>query len=266
MQHITKEIPSIRQIRPDLASYYETVIRQAMAKTPDGRYSTASELAADLAAIARGEKIQPRASLLEDATSPVASLPTQDPQALAQQPLEEKQGGSWQRRALLIGALAVVSVGLLSIGIMAARIFIKGGEPSPAPTLTSVLLAQSSPTPTSIPTTSPSSTPAPTSQSTSTSTSTSQPTSTSTPTHTSTPVSFTPTSTVQDEPPPLRPTPAPTTEFGVVLDNFEDYDGNSALNDAYQINVRGERIRAPSSWSGRRTPLKDGRQSHLNLA
>jgi len=235
MQHITKEIPSIRKIRPDLAPDYEIVIRQAMAKTPDGRYSTASELAADLAAIARGERIQPRASLLKDATSPAASFPTQDQQTLARQPRTEKRAGSWQRSVLLIGVLAVVVVGLLFIGIMAARIFFKGGEPARVAGLTPDVVAQNNPAPTSTPTALPTSTPASTSQATPTSTS--PPTSASTPTQTSTPVSLTPTSTAVEEPPPLRPTPIPTTEFGVVLDNFEEYDGNTALNDTYRINA-----------------------------
>lgn len=44
LAHLTKPVPNIRQIRPDLPPGSETVIAKAMAKKPAERYKTASEL------------------------------------------------------------------------------------------------------------------------------------------------------------------------------------------------------------------------------
>lgn len=56
VQHITAPIPSIIERRPDLPAALQTVIERAMAKQPDARYPTATELAADLRRVTAGHE------------------------------------------------------------------------------------------------------------------------------------------------------------------------------------------------------------------
>ncbi len=242
MQHINQEIPSIQQLRPDLPPDYEIVIRQAMAKTPDQRYTTAFDLAKDLASVARGNKIEPRAELQQDVTVSLPGLfvaeSQQASESIAFQPSEAKtDGGRWQTGNLLIGGLALFGFGLLLIGI-AAIIFLTRdtnsksiespfnplGVPSkptaitastftpvptvtnaPKPTSTPIIVSTFSPTPTAVP---PSATP------------------------TRVPPSSTPTGTAT----PIKPPPTIIVKNSLIVDNFESYDSNADLNNAFHIN------------------------------
>ena len=54
MMHVLEPVPDIHKVRPDLPPGVDGVVAKAMAKEAQDRYSTASELAADLEAIVHG--------------------------------------------------------------------------------------------------------------------------------------------------------------------------------------------------------------------
>jgi serine/threonine protein kinase len=76
IKHILDPIPQIRSINPDLPPALEGLITRTMAKDPNHRYQTASEMAAALAAVAAGEAIPAFAG---EAQEP-ATIPLEQPQ------------------------------------------------------------------------------------------------------------------------------------------------------------------------------------------
>lgn len=244
MQHLTKEIPSIRQFRPELSPDFETIIRQAMAKTPDRRYATATDLAEDLAALVNNKDVQPRPELQGEATEPVVGLsdavnlssrPT--PVPVNPEPAEPSAEGKGRNWGILIGTLAVLGLAVLALGV-GAIIMLTGGdvdEPGDSASIAQnpknrgeTVAANFTSTPTL--------TPSPTETVMSTATSPPSATATATPapspTPTPVPPSPTPTATVTTRPPP----PTIISENSLILDNFELYAGNADLNNAFQIN------------------------------
>lgn len=203
LKHITAEVPRLRELKADLPPSCEIVIRQAMAKTPEGRYPTAGDLAADLATVASGEIVQPRPELQGHTTEPFTELSklreSREQVSSASHvsaPLPEESKTRRQRWLLLFGG-----VGLLLIAAVATAIFARGSQTTPTPEPTATLIAAVNPTTRiealiSTPTSSPTDTPTPPS----TNTLTSLPTNRPTPPPTNTPTSL-PTNT---------PTPLPT--------------------------------------------------------
>ncbi|MCL4301299.1 MAG: protein kinase [Anaerolineae bacterium] len=160
MKHITAEIPNLREIKSDLPPGCEWVIRQAMAKTPEQRYATAGDLAADLATAARGEIVQPRADLQGHVTEQVTELsslkpplaPVSDLVDIAAPAQKRKGAAGWRQWPVWIG-----TAGLLLVGGAATIILSRGGQPTslPEPSATPVAAMVN-------PTTSASATPSPT--------------------------------------------------------------------------------------------------------
>lgn len=71
IKHILDPIPDIRALNPDLPDDVEQVITCAMAKDPDDRFETASELAEAVAAVSRGET--PATRTISKVTAPAAA-------------------------------------------------------------------------------------------------------------------------------------------------------------------------------------------------
>ena len=57
MKHLLDPVPNIRLIKPDLPPDCQLLFDRSMAKAPEDRYSSATDLAADLTSIAQGEQL-----------------------------------------------------------------------------------------------------------------------------------------------------------------------------------------------------------------
>ncbi len=77
VKHITEPPPRILEAKPDLPPECETVIQQAMAKSRDERYSTASGMAKALETIAQDTLVARKPAQLEAETTTIASQPAQ---------------------------------------------------------------------------------------------------------------------------------------------------------------------------------------------
>jgi serine/threonine-protein kinase len=226
MQHLTKEIPSVCQFRSNLSSNYEIVIRQTLAKTPDGRYAKAEDLVEDLVKIIRGEWILPRAELQGDVTGQISTILKAEklgqqkaltpPKFTSRLKLGPVLLGIGLIITLIVGSgLAIVNGVLGNISLTPTQILIT--QPTEAsPQIPMVF------TPTTTQTATPSSTPdqeattqalmaaifATQTASVPTATNTPIPTDTTAPTNT--PLPDTPTSSPTPLPPPTKPPPPPS--------------------------------------------------------
>lgn len=80
MMHVLAPVPNIREARPDLPESVHHLITKAMAKNPSDRFATASELAAILEGISRGESFEQATSEAEVVVS-VGKVKTPAPAA-----------------------------------------------------------------------------------------------------------------------------------------------------------------------------------------
>ena len=200
--HMTQEPPSISSISPGLPAPLEAVVRKALAKNVDERYTRASELARDFDLAARGQmppglvrRSRPRAEAAPPPPPPEATVVTAQPPAKF-----TMKGWMWGVAA----AVVLLIIGMCGVGAFALGVLPLGASRSltatstftpevPSPTLTVAGKTEStatpsptreasatpktSPTPKASPSPSPS--PSATSESTPTSTPTVQPTATS---------------------------------------------------------------------------------------
>jgi tRNA A-37 threonylcarbamoyl transferase component Bud32 len=71
LAHVSKPVPDVRLLRPDLPDAVQVVIEKAMAKDPQARYQSARELASDLRAVVSSAGMQSRVEGVMAATPPV---------------------------------------------------------------------------------------------------------------------------------------------------------------------------------------------------
>jgi eukaryotic-like serine/threonine-protein kinase len=236
MMHITQPIPPVRETRPDVPPQFEAAINRAMAKEPDQRFATASELVTALSLGGNGQTVSaPVAPTSSPAQPPAAAAATAPPTA------KSRRLVFW-----LVAGLAVICLfGLAGTGLavwygfsdqaddrplfgaatstataMATTAATQTSEPTDTPpptataTATAAATATSTPSPAATapaaatPTTEP---PTPTLAATwtATATATSQPTRVS-PTPTRPPASLPPAATPTSPPPPTPMPPPPT--------------------------------------------------------
>jgi hypothetical protein len=126
MMHITKEVPNLRSIRPDLPSACQTIINRAMAKKKLLRYETAAEMAHALAAVVANQSLTPDGLARADAARPGARA--------------RPSGG---RTALFIG----LGVGMLAlVGLLLAAVLVLPGLLKGTPTAVAQVSDTAAPT------------------------------------------------------------------------------------------------------------------------
>jgi len=149
MSHILDAIPSVVEANPNLPSGFEDVITQALAKKPEDRYSTASEMATAIEAATKGEPVPVRQVPADDTIeSPQPTLvhstekitiPSQ-PETVARPHLEKRRSKG------LFAALGFIAV-VVVLGLTVAFIFNMGIYPlAPPPTATATITHQPPPT------------------------------------------------------------------------------------------------------------------------
>lgn len=226
VQHITKPLPSPREVNPNIPVAVERVILKALVKDPAYRYTRAGDLAAALEdAVAKSEEAPTVTPLpAAEAKSPPVAIPHPSGEMVhgapsATEPPERLKAYSrWNRIAA--AAIALVTILVLAVAVcFAAQVFIRLTSTTPTPTFTvaqaltataQAMGVTAPPTPMStagLPTDTP--TPSPTAIPT-----TATPTNTPIPTDTSTPT-MTPSPTATLTPvPPAEPAAGTIKVFG----------------------------------------------------
>jgi serine/threonine-protein kinase len=116
VKHITDPVPEILRVNPDLPEAADTIIKNAMAKDRDKRYSTATDLSRALYVAAFG---------VEPATSPKPTMPR------ATEPVARSSGS---RVGPIVGG-AVLIVVLAGVFLLRNQLFVSA-EPTATATLT----------------------------------------------------------------------------------------------------------------------------------
>jgi hypothetical protein len=106
--------PPFAQVAPDVPAELEAVVRHCLAKRPEDRYARAADVADDLERWLAGQTV---------AAPPVPVAPARPPVQLVVAPPKSR------RRAALVGAAAVVAVGLVAAGFFGAF----RAKPAPPP-------------------------------------------------------------------------------------------------------------------------------------
>jgi serine/threonine protein kinase len=154
MKHVLEPVPRILERRPDLPPDCEAVITRALAKEREGRFPTATALAAATANVARARRMPAgRVSGLEPVTAPPSRpAPAPPPETPVRSPESRRRVPRW--------LLVVAAVACLVVAGLAGRAVVRGLRPS-AP---AVALATASPSVTRppVPTPTASATPTPT--------------------------------------------------------------------------------------------------------
>jgi serine/threonine-protein kinase len=134
VKHITAPTPHILDVRPDLPADLEPVIERAMAKNRDERFAKATDFAAALSAVARGEK--PDLKTVPHMAAPTApALPKAEPGATVVRPHPGAQvpapGGKPKRTGLWVG-LGTLAILLGIAAVLAVVYFFVLNPGSPA--------------------------------------------------------------------------------------------------------------------------------------
>jgi tRNA A-37 threonylcarbamoyl transferase component Bud32 len=141
--HLLEPPPVVTDRRPDLPPGVNDVVLKAMAKSPDDRYGAAKELAAALRAALAGvpdDAVVPAGSETMLATAPPTAATAEVAEhgggsdELPQPPAREGETGrprvTGSRRALLIGALALLGAAVVGVGF--GFLLFGGGDESGA--------------------------------------------------------------------------------------------------------------------------------------
>jgi serine/threonine-protein kinase len=115
--HLFEAPPSLAEKRPELAAALDPVIAKAMAKKPDDRYATCSELVA-AARAATGVGRQAPSTVGERARPTVAEIPIPPTRDAAPATVPAPAKGGWSRRRLaLVGGAALAAVVAIVVGV-----------------------------------------------------------------------------------------------------------------------------------------------------
>jgi serine/threonine-protein kinase len=124
MRHVHDPVPSARERRPDVPPRVDAIVRRALAKDPDQRYASMSDLIADLEAARLGEGPS------DDSAATMIVPPVRAPRAYR---------GRRAARTLLLSLVAVILVGgaaigayVLTRGVESSVTGSDGGGPKPA--------------------------------------------------------------------------------------------------------------------------------------
>jgi hypothetical protein len=127
--HLFEAPPSLAEKRPELAAALDPVIAKGMAKKPDDRYATCSELVA-AARAASGVGRPAPSTVAERARPTVAEIPIPPTRDAAPPTVPAPATGGWSRRRLaLVGGAALVAVVAIVVGV---ALGMGGGGDDPA--------------------------------------------------------------------------------------------------------------------------------------
>ncbi len=151
LKHISDPIPNIQDFVPDTPDAVSAVIQKAMAKEPEDRFATATEMAETLAQVWDASEMPlPKVGLVLPANTVAAPLrpiaPPYAPPSPAQTVEPDPSGRKLSRLLWGIGTVAVLL--LLSFGVW---LTLQQSNSSPTPTATQVIAAANPPTTTSTP-------------------------------------------------------------------------------------------------------------------
>ena len=247
MMHLLEPVPLIQKANQDVPEDYQVVIKHAMAKDPDQRFSTAGEMAAAINTIMRGEKsaLSAADTTIQGATRISAGPPPMKTVIAEKAPaIPQKSDVPARKRALSFGLIlgGLVGLGLIGALVIVGVSILKPKGNSPQPTAPQMLVAvvdtpTLTPTPTQAPTVT--DTPLPP---TDTLTPTVPPTDTPRPTDTPVPTeqpTYAPTPKDTDKPAP-QPTDTPVPS--VVVIGGADKIAFVNANNIYLVNVDGTEL------------------------
>ncbi len=175
MAHVTKPVPDVHPLRPDLPPAVQGVLERALAKRPAERYQTAGELARALQAALRGEAVPapsegetvPLAVPAEREEGSTIYAPTMEPAEWPRYPTSAPAAPPrrtplwvWVGAAVALLAL-LVGGGLLARGVAATPAPTPTATSTPRPTPTTTATPAPTPTATSTPRPTPTTTAAP---------------------------------------------------------------------------------------------------------
>ncbi len=216
LKHLNEPIPDPRELNPDIPSDIQHIIYKAMAKEPDDRFSTATEM------VERIGEVRGAGRTVESASTPVSAPTTRNVDSAARSedipalsaPLPQSAGTRGPSRLTwillgLIGAIVLVGAwglnsGVFSVTLLATETSTPTATATIMPSETATATATNTPTATATPTETPTNTPTNSPTATATASQTPTATLTDTPTHTAT---FTDTPTATDS---ATPTPTDT--------------------------------------------------------
>lgn len=171
LKHLNEPIPSARRLNPDLPESIDVVLHRLLAKDPDDRYQSATELIGDLEKIERGETVEYKDTILVN-KPPIEEQDTQELAALSE---EVRQARRRQRERRLAaqnasGGRRIPAWYWLIFGLVVlagVALFVSGGGlgvllASASPTETATSTATGTPTPTEVFTLTPPAQPSPT--------------------------------------------------------------------------------------------------------
>ncbi len=245
IMHLLEPIPLLQKAKQDVPEEYQDVIKHAMAKEPDQRFSTAGEMAAAVNSILRGEKTTP---ITAESTEPTAtrisagSISAKTTVAQKTTAIPVKTAAPAKKRFASLGLVigGVIGLGLIGALVVAGVLIFSPKGNAVKPTATQLAVAAVI-TPTPSATQAPTNTPQPipptlpptlastdTPRPTETMTATTLPTSTPTPQDTEAP---TPTTTDT-----IPPVPA------VVVIGGADMIAFLNKNNIYVVNIDGTQL------------------------
>lgn len=118
LKHLTDPIPNLLQYRLDLPPAAQTVLETAMAKDPQARYPSATNMAGQLAAAVMGEPLTQKPLPAEIHPSRRPTVPSSPPAKPKPAPPESRSWGWLLGATLAIGLLGFAAIGAAGVMIL----------------------------------------------------------------------------------------------------------------------------------------------------
>jgi serine/threonine-protein kinase len=119
VKHITEPVPNILEVSPELPQRIALINERAMAKEPENRFETATEMLEALKDVATGEMTAPSVTLPQPET--IATPP--EPETILESELVVKTVESKRPSPLIFAGIGVLLLGLIGYAFFASGIF-----------------------------------------------------------------------------------------------------------------------------------------------
>jgi serine/threonine-protein kinase len=119
VKHITEPVPNILEVSPELPQRIALINDRAMAKEPENRFETATEMLEALKDVATGEMTAPSVTLPQPET--IATPP--EPETILESELVVKTVESKRPSPLIFAGIGVLLLGLIGYAFFASGIF-----------------------------------------------------------------------------------------------------------------------------------------------